>query len=394
MYTRANPVVSERLAALDPLAGEQAVGSRIGVLQVVLTLGTGGTERLVVEICRRLRQRFAMAVCTLDEPGTWAPTLEACGIGVISLHRRPGFHPSIGWRIAEVARRANATILHCHHYSPFVYSTIARARVPGGRLVFTEHGRLSDGPPSLKRRLVNPVLGRAGAAMFAVSSALRDSMRAEGYPADRITVVPNGIDAGPRPAPSDRAAARRRLGLSPDHLVVGTIARLNPVKDLGTLIRAFADFRRIAENATLVIIGDGEERAQLESAVRDAALADDVLFLGERDDARALLPAFDVFANSSISEGVSLTILEAMAAELPVVATRVGGTPEVIEDGLTGLLVPARNPQALARALAHLSRGVDARRTLGARARTAVEQRFTIDRMVEHYAQVYRRLAR
>jgi glycosyltransferase involved in cell wall biosynthesis len=368
-------------------------GSSVGVLQVVLTLDTGGTERLVVEICRRLQRRFRMAVCTLDDPGVWASELDAEGIGVTSVHRRPGFHPSIGWRVAQVAKRTGAKVIHCHHYSPFVYGTIARSLMPGTHLVFTEHGRLNDGPPSPKRRLVNPLLARLGGTMFAVSSALRNSMVEEGFPSTRIGVVLNGIEPGELPTEADRCAARAELGLSSEALVVGTVARLNPVKDLGTLIRGFGTLRRGQPQATLVIVGDGQERRGLEVIVRRLGLTGAVRFAGQRDDARKLLPAFDIFANSSISEGVSLTILEAMAAGVPVVATRVGGTPEVIEHGKTGLLVPARSPDAFAHAFRSLADDAAERRVLGGRGRAAVEKRFTIDRMVEHYANVYSQLA-
>lgn len=367
--------------------------SNVGVLHVVLTLDTGGTERLVVEICRRLQRRFRMAVCTLDDPGVWASELDAQGIGVTSVHRRPGFHPSIGWRVAQVAKRTGATVIHCHHYSPFVYGTIARYLAPGTRLVFTEHGRLDDGPPSQKRRLVNPLLARLGGKMFAVSSALRTSMAEEGFPSQRIDVVLNGIDPGAPPTAEDRQAARAHLGLAGDAFVVGTVGRLNRVKDFGTLIRGFGTLRRVKPEAVLVIVGDGEERRGLEVITRRLALTDAVRFLGQRDDARSLLPAFDVFANSSISEGISLTILEAMAAGVPVVATRVGGTPEVIEHGKTGLLVPARSADALAQALASLADDAAERQVLGERGRAAVEKRFTIDRMVEEYANVYSELA-
>src|SRR4051812_16774442 len=126
---------------------------RPGVLQVVLTLAPGGTERLVIQIVQQLSERFDMAVCCLDEPGAWADDLSRGGVPVTALHRAPGFHPSIAWRIAALARRHRASVLHCHHYSPFVYGRLAAMLVPGTRVVFTEHGRLSDAAPSGKRRV-------------------------------------------------------------------------------------------------------------------------------------------------------------------------------------------------------------------------------------------------
>jgi glycosyltransferase involved in cell wall biosynthesis len=363
------------------------------VLQVVLSLDTGGTERLVIQICTKLHQRFGMAVCCLDAPGALAGELTDRGIEVAALNRDGGFRPSLGYRIAKLAERHGADVLHCHQYSPFIYGRIATLCRPRLKLVFTEHGRLSDGPPSLKRRLVNPLLGRLPGSLHSVSGALRGSMVAEGFPERRIDVIHNGVDPGPRPTLVDRRAARHALWISEDAFVVGTVARLDPVKHLETLIEAFADLRVVLPRSVLVILGDGPERERLETVARTAGVGDAVRFLGDRRDVRRVLPAFDVYVNSSISEGVSLTILEAMAAQLPVIATAVGGTAEVVQDGITGVLVPARQPVRLAHALIAVSKSPERRRTLGNAARLSVEARFAIDGMVERYADVYARLA-
>jgi glycosyltransferase involved in cell wall biosynthesis len=371
-----------------------AAAPAIGVLHVVLSLDPGGTERLVVQICQRLQPRFRLAVCALDEAGDWAPDLRLRGIDVVPLQRGPGFRPSLGRRIAELTRRYRASVVHCHHYSPFVYGAIAALLRPGLKIVYTEHGRLSDAPPSLKRRVVNPVLGRLPHAAFAVSHALRGSMIAEGFPAGRLTVIHNGVELAPSFPPLSRRDARALLGL-PDHaFVVGTVARLDPVKDLGASIEAVARARASVPGVVLAIVGEGGERGRLEATAAQLGVSDRVRFLGRRDDARRLLPALDVYVNSSISEGISLTILEAMAASVPVVATRVGGTPEIVTDGQSGLLVPARRPSALSAALQRFASEPDLRRQLGAEGRATVEQRFTIDGMVDRYAEVYEKLAK
>ncbi len=360
------------------------------VLQVVLTLRPGGTERLVVETATRLADRFAMAVCCLDDPGAWAPHLTDRGIPVWSLGRRPGFRPGLARAVAALARRHDADVLHCHQYSPFVYGRLASLARGRPRVVFTEHGRLEDAPPSWKRRLVNPLLGRFPGKMFAVSQDLRRHMLAEGFPAARVEVIENGIDPGPEPGRDDRGRARAALGLPHDAPVVGTVARLDPVKDLPALVRAIAEVRRTLSDARLVIVGDGPELERILAATHDAGVTDAVTTTGHRDDARELLPAFDVFANVSTSEGISLTILEAMAATCPVVATAVGGTPEVVIDFTTGRLVPARSPAPLAEALVALLHDQDGARRLGIAGRRRVVDHFTIDRMVDRYAAVYR----
>jgi glycosyltransferase involved in cell wall biosynthesis len=356
----------------------------------VLSLNPGGTERLVVELAARLHAEMPMMVCCLDEAGAWARELESRGIAVRTLGRRAGFRPALGGAIAAIAREHRASVIHAHHYSPFVYSAIARVRGAGAHVVFTEHGRLSDARPSVKRRLANRALAAVPRAVFAVSEDLKAHMVAEGFAAGAVRVIYNGIDVGPLPEPDDRARARRQLGVSDDVFVVGTIARLDPVKDLQTLVAAAARFidERPAVPMLVAVIGDGAERRSLERAAAAGAAARCVRFLGHRDDARAWLAGCDVYVNSSISEGVSLTILEAMAAGLPVVATGVGGTPEVVTPD-SGRLVPARDPSALAAALCELADAPSLGRELGRTARARVESRFTLDRMVREYRDVY-----
>ena len=361
--------------------------TRPRVLQVILSLCPGGTERLLIELIRRLNAEIEMMVCCLDAPGEWAPQLQAFGIEVTSLGRQSGFRPGLGHAIAGQARKYGATIVHAHQYSPFVYSALARIWQPAMGVVFTEHGRLSDAPPSGKRRLANRVLSKLPRRVFAVSENLRRHLISEGFAPDAVQVIYNGIDVGDRPEAKARRRVRDQLGTSDDTLVIGTIARLDRVKDLGTLLRAMSLISR-RRPVMLLIIGDGPERAKLERLGSDLGISSHVRFLGHRDDAREWLAGFDVYVNSSVSEGISLTILEAMAAGLPVVATRVGGTPEVVIDNC-GRLVEARDAGGLATALQELAREPALRSSLGAAARQRAELHFNIDRMVRQYRDVY-----
>jgi L-malate glycosyltransferase len=361
------------------------------VLQVVLSLNPGGTERLVVELVRRLRSELSMAVCCLDEEGSWGEGLRREDVGVTALRRREGFQPQLGHAIARIAAQHGARVVHCHHYSPFVYASIARLWSPDLRIIFTEHGRLSDAPPSAKRRTANRVLAHAPREVVTVSSELKQHLVAEGFPTGKVSVIYNGIDVGGVPGAEMCARVRRELGVADNAVVVGTVARLDPVKDLQTLIRAVGQQGLQGLQPppmVLLVIGDGSERARLEASAREVGAESYVRFLGHREDARDLLAACDIYANSSISEGISLTILEAMAAGLPVVATHVGGTPEIV-DTTCGRLVPSRDADALARTLAALAADATLRQTLGRAARARVEQRFTLDRMVREYRDAY-----
>jgi glycosyltransferase involved in cell wall biosynthesis len=363
-----------------------------GVLHVVLSLNPGGAERLVIEIVRRTRASMPSAVCCLDEPGEWADELLGLGVPVSSLKRLPGFHPGLAGAIAASAKETGARVLHCHQYSPFVYGRLSLLGHPWLRLLYTEHGRRAGEVLSVKRRLVNPLLGRFRGSIVAVSRELAGYLVRSGFPGRRIEVVYNGVDVGPLPDQQSRARARQLLGL-PDHaVVVGTVARLDPVKDLATLLTAFARLGDLRLPCFLVIVGAGPERQALEHRAAALGLGARASFTGDRRDVRALLPGFDIFANSSTSEGISITILEAMAAGLPIVATRVGGTPEVVVHGQTGYLVEAGAPEALAEALTYLLNEPSKRAEFGRVGRQRVEQCFTIDRMVAEYLRLYESL--
>ena len=363
------------------------------ILQVVLSLTPGGTEHLVVEICRRLAaSSFDVAVCCLDDEGEWATDVRAQGVEVVALHRRKGFRPDLGRRIARLAAERGTDLLHCHQYSPFVYGRIATFWNRKLRLVYTEHGRLSDAPPTWKRRMVNPLLARFDGAIVAVSDELRRYMIDARFPAARVGVIHNGIDVGTRASAADRLTARRGLGIDEETFVAISVARLDPVKDFGTLLEAFAAVRRQAPGARLLVVGDGPERRWMAERAAQPDLEGSVHLVGFRSDVRALLTAADVYVNSSISEGISITILEAMAAGLPVVATAVGGTPEVLIDGGGGLLVPARDAGQLAAAMLALAADPQRRAALAAAGRRRLETAFTIDRMVDEYVGTYRRL--
>jgi glycosyltransferase involved in cell wall biosynthesis len=361
------------------------------VMHVVLSLSPGGTERLVIELCTRLWPAVQPVVCCLDGPGDWSRELTEQGIPVHALERTPGFHPSLGWHIARLARRYGASVLHCHHYSPFVYGVLASRLMRDVGVVLTEHGRLSNDEPSPKRRLANVILGRGPGRLFAVSADLKRHMVAEGFPERRVGVIHNGIELGVRPSVADRERARRNLGWSAHEFVCGTVGRLDPVKHLSMLIDAHAALRASCPNLRLAIVGGGPERSALEELAHRHDIGNFVTFLGHRDDVRQLLPAFDAYVNCSLHEGISLTILEAMAATLPVIATRVGGNPEIVVEGETGMLISSRATDALVSALAGLMRDRERCRQMGEAGRQRIEHYFDIRRMVGDYRREYER---
>jgi glycosyltransferase involved in cell wall biosynthesis len=257
--------------------------------------------------------------------------------------------------------------------------------VAGQRSMTPMTGRASIWASRLTRRFCHRIV--------AVSDAVVEELvRAEGARREGIVVIGNGVDAELF-RPGDRAEARRRLGLDPDALTVGAVGRLAVEKGYHHLLDALARVRRAGQPLELALIGGGGEGERLADQARELEVAGAVHFLGVRQELQELYPAFDLFALPSLEEGSPMALLEAMACALPSVATRVGGVPEAVEDGRSGLLVPAADPEALATALTRLATDPDLRHRLGRAARRRVEESLSLERVVRSYEELWEGLA-
>jgi glycosyltransferase involved in cell wall biosynthesis len=293
---------------------------------------------------------------------------------------------SLAWlrRLRRLVRDRDIALVHTHMPAP---AAAARVALPGRAPAFvhTEHNLW--GRYRAPTRWANRVTWRRNAAAVAVSAAVADSVRAR---RPRPEVVVHGLDAG-RPAPLPRAAALAALGLDPGGPVVGTVGNLTAKKDHATLVAAMARLADERPDARVVVVGAGPLEADLRAQVARSGLGDRVTLAGSRGDVAEILGAFDVFVLSSRVEGLPIALLEAMAAARPCVATAVGGIPEVIGDGVDGLLVPPGDPEALAGAVAKLLADPDRRADLGARA-AARARDFDIAAAVRRLEAVYERV--
>jgi len=215
--------------------------------------------------------------------------------------------------------------------------------------------------------------------------ALRDK---DGFVRRPIEVIPNGVDL-PRYAAEDRMTARTALGLDPKRRYVATIARFHPVKDHFTLLNGFAQVARMRPDVDLLLVGDGPLRPTLERQCAELGMAERVRFMGVRDNVASILRASDVFALTSVSEAASITLLEAMASELPVVVTAVGGNPEIVRDGTDGLLVPRRSSAGLARALLRILADGAMATVMGRAGAERVRSRYRLDETIGRYYELY-----
>jgi glycosyltransferase involved in cell wall biosynthesis len=350
---------------------------RLNVAHLTQSLDMGGAEKLLVEFARHTdRRRFAPRVVSLTTRGVLAEEIEATGCPVTALDAGNGLRPILFLRLARLLRRWRIDVVHTHDDRPHIYGTAAALLAGVLRVIHTRHGQ-SPHLSARQRWLVNG-LARYTDRFVCVS---RDSARLaveQGVPASKVCTLWNGIDTtrftncGPR-------------GEGPAVIV----ARLVPEKDMETLLRAVELARREDATFRLEIAGDGACISALRSLAAELHLGDGVTFLGQTRDVPAVLARAQLFVLSSISEGVSLTLLEAMATGLAVVATKVGGNPEVVVDGETGLLVPPRDPAALAAALLRLRRDTGERTRMGQAGRERVEEHFDVRRMVANYESLY-----
>jgi glycosyltransferase involved in cell wall biosynthesis len=362
--------------------------SRFTVVHAVLSLDSGGLERVVLDLTREgigLGQRVAI-VC-LERPGCLAPEAEALGARVVCVQKRTGLRPSTIGRVRSVLRELAPDIIHTHQLGLLLYTGPA-ASCP---IVHTEHGRSSD--LRRRRRWIGRLAVFHAARFFCVSrDVANEAMAYRIAPHRKVHVIPNGIDLTRFEGHDGREAARSTLGIPAGAPVIGTVGRLDPLKQQDLLIRAFRGVRSRVNDAHLLIVGDGPLRRDLHEQATALGLDGCVHFAGYQACPELYLQAMDVFALTSRSEGMPLAVLEAWATSLPVVATRVGGLPEMMGDDQAGVLVDPGDEQALVGTLIETLGDPGHRRRMGAAGRLRVESLYSLHRMAFDYQRHYLKL--
>jgi glycosyltransferase involved in cell wall biosynthesis len=366
------------------------------ICQILHSLNVGGAEVLAARLARQLQGSYRFLFVCLDTLGTLGEELRAEGFPVEVLHRRPGLDWRSILRLRRFLRREGVGLLHAHQYTPFFYALMSRSLGPRIPILFTEHGRHFPDYPRRKRIFVNRLLLSRRDRVAAVGNAVRQALIVnEGIPAERVEVIYNGIDLDVFDHKiQDRERARQEMGVGPDDFVVIQVARLDYLKDHPTAIRALE--RVCARNplVRLVLVGEGPEREKIETEVRHRQLTEHVRFLGLRKDVSRLVPASDLFLLTSISEGIPLTLIEAMAAGIPVVSTRVGGVAEVVVDEQTGLLAPSEDDSALAEHILSLATDSTRRERMGEAGRQRAHSLFSEEKMHASYRGLYEEVLR
>jgi glycosyltransferase involved in cell wall biosynthesis len=332
---------------------------RIGILELRSVRGTGGgpEKTILYGAARADTARFAVTVCYIRDARDRLFTLDALasrlGVDYVEVPERHSFDPTIWPALRRLIRERSVDIIHGHEYKTDLLALLL-ARREGRIPVATAHGW--TGHTARERLLYYPAdrwLLRRFPCVIAVSEQIRTTLIAAGAPPHRVTTVLNGID----PAefcrrPGLRESSRLALGIPEGAVVIGSVGRLEPQKRYDLLIEAFAQLRQVDARLILLIAGDGSQRAALEALAAQRELGSSCILLGHRPDVVATLHALDLFIQSSDYEGTPNAVLEAMAVEVPVVATRAGGTDQLIEHGVHGTLLPSGSADLLAEATA------------------------------------------
>ena len=354
------------------------------VMQVIYSFGIGGSEIVARDIALNMRHDTVHSVVALEFDGPLRQTLENEGVRTWVINRHPDEYLGPMLRIWRAIRDFKPDVVHTHHLYQLFY-TWPGALCTGARIVHTEHECYSLLEPKSCFRLRQ--LARFCKIVTGVNSETSSFLREKvGISLHKVHTVANGINLNRY---GHCRLSRVALGLTVNNLVVGIVARLDEVKDHPMLLRAFRIVAEKLPQASLLIIGDGPRRPQLEQLAGEFGLGEKVRFLGARFDVPDLLSCIDVMVLSSRMEGLPLSILEAMAALKPVVATDVGGVSAVVRPGETGLLVPAGDSEAMALALISLLADSDKANQMGRNGRRLIEQNYDLEKTLSKYISLY-----
>lgn len=360
------------------------------ILHIIESLEFGGAEKVLVDLANEFaKQRHTVAILCLRRIGALRAAVDA-RVDVECLHLAEGSHYLLPWQLARMIRRQRYDIVHAHTWGVLYESALGGLLAKTPAVVFTSHGNYPPMAQSLLRRikrharlaLEGRVLRRIDVTV-PVSDAMKSEIAAR-TPAARIETIHNGIEVLPLMEAPGRPLRDNVLRLV-------TVGRMAPVKNHALLLEAVAELRRDLP-VQIDIIGDGPERPAMEKLAHTLGIGAQIRFLGFRNDVHAYLAHADAFVITSDYEGISIAILEAMRAGLPVVATDVGGIRETVIDGETGIVVPPRSRPELVAALRTLATDTARRKALGEAAYAYFKREFALDRMVTRYRELYTRL--
>lgn len=365
---------------------EVSLARSLRIMHVVYSFGIGGSETVAREVAMRLGDRgHTNMVVALEHDGPLSDEFRSKGIPAHAVNRAEISMLGAMFRVFQLVRKFRPDVLHTHHMYMLFY-TVPASLLTRTPIIHTEHEFWSLDTP--KGRLFMPVLGMFCRWITAVNEETRLFMaRGLKLQKRKLVTVPNGIDLTRFASAS--VLQRSDFGLNANDCVAVIVARLEPVKNHSMLLRAWRIVVDSVPGAKLLVIGAGSLGDTLRDESTALGLSERVNFLGPRRDVHAILPLADVAVLTSHDEGLPLSLLEAMAAGLPVVSTNVGGVPEVVRDGVNGILVQGEDPQVFAKAVIRVFNDLSSARNMGKDGRKLVERTYDLDVAVGRYLELY-----
>lgn len=363
-------------------------------MHVTFDMRIGGTEMVIKNIIESCdNERFEMSIFCIEEKlGPWGIDMRNNGVSIDSVSRKDGFDFSVIQALRRHIKVNGIDIVHCHQYTPWVYGALAAFGV-STKVIFTEHGRFYPDSSSWKRRIVNPILAGMTDAVTAISIATKNALvKYEFLSASSIDVVYNGIKA--LTSLSTSSETRSSYNIDVQTLLLGTVARLDPIKNHPMMLRALRRCLDMKLDVKLMIVGGGDTLQEIEALIKTLHLDKHITLTGYEPNPAELLAVFDLYLLTSFSEGTSMTLLEAMSLGKPCIVTDVGGNPEVVQNELNGLVIDSNNDELLASSIRRLiQQPADINRMAGA-AKERYSELFSSDKMTSHYSEIYQRLSK
>jgi len=361
----------------------------VPILYMTDDLDIGGAEQVMFTLVESLpKHKYRPIVCSLEN-GPLVQRLIQKNLKIVILPKKRPYDMMFLLKLIHLIRKERIKIIHSHSLISSVYGWIA-AKSTHTPLVITLHGKSLF---NLKRgNNLFPFLAKHCSKVICVSKDLEKEMKRRGLSTKKLVVIYNGINLEKFYKRKPTNNLKKELDFNPSDLIVGSVGTLRAVKNYDCLLESVPQVLNKFPNTKFILVGDGPLKNILQKKAETLGISNSVIFLGQRNDIPRILSIFDLFVLPSVTEGISIALLEAMATELPVVATCVGGNPEVVLDNKTGLLIPPKDPDKLAKAIISLLGDKDKRLTMGKEGRKRVEKRFSIQTMVKQYGELYRSL--
>lgn len=363
---------------------------KVKILYIALDMDLGGLQRVVNLLIRRInKELFVPYLCCLDRGGIFCEELKANEVGTYILNRKPGpFDAQLFKNLCKILVDNEIDIIHSQNGCS-LYSALAGWKAGVKGIVHTDHGRLVPDKMSavLEDRFSSWMMDRFVGVSENLTEYLETGIKIN---KKKLVTIINGVDTD-RFVPFDpeqRNKLRDAIGLHRDDKVLGTICRLDPIKNLDFLIRCLPSLSDSVPGCKLLIVGDGPSEESLKAYAKSIGMASKVIFMGRSSEVEKVLPVFDLYVCSSLSEGTSMTILEAMACGLPIVASAVGGNVKLV-DHSNGLLFPLNDEKAFIQGAISLLKNPELLMKMGGCSRARVEADFNLDRFVSRYEEVY-----